>query len=81
MSLFQPSVVKRHLRKLDKETLETAWQKFTTHFHNPAIQANIRKAKEEQYQDPTTEDQDQTFLIIIDKYQLIMDFLSFASSA
>ena len=51
MSLFQHSIIKRHLRKLDKEKLETAWQKFTAHFHNSTIQTNIRKAKEEQYQE------------------------------
>ena len=51
MSLFQKSVIKQQLKFLSKQKVESAWQKFTTHFHNPLIQQNIRASKEEQYQE------------------------------
>ena len=50
MSLYQNSVLQKHLKRLDKNKVDAAWEKFTTHFHSPAIQENIRSSKEEQYQ-------------------------------
>ena len=50
MSLFQTSVINKYLKGLNTETVTTAWQKFTAHFHDPTIQENIRNSKEEQYQ-------------------------------
>ncbi len=51
MSLFQKSVIKQFLKFLPKQKVESAWQKFTTHFQNPLVQQNIRASKEEQYQE------------------------------
>ncbi len=50
MSLYQNSVLKKYLKRLDKDKVDAAWEKFTTHFHSPVIQENIRNSKEEQYQ-------------------------------
>jgi len=50
MSLFQSSVSSKYLKALDKQALQAAYAKFKAHFHNPAIQENIRNSKEEQYQ-------------------------------
>jgi len=50
MALFQKSVLNKHLKGLDLAKVGAAYQKFSAHFHNPAIQLNIRKSKEEQYQ-------------------------------
>jgi type I restriction-modification system DNA methylase subunit len=50
MSIFQNSVVTKQLQSQDKTKLVAQWNVFTTHFHNPAIQDNIRSSKEEQYQ-------------------------------
>ena len=51
MSLFQNSVLKKYLKGLDKNEVDQVWERFTTHFHNPTIQENIRNSKEEQYQE------------------------------
>ena len=51
MSLFQNSVLQKHLKGLDQTKVDEAWQRFTTHFHDPIIQENIRNSKEEQYQE------------------------------
>ena len=48
--LFQSSVSSKYLKSLDKQALQAAYAKFKAHFHNPAIQENIRNSKEEQYQ-------------------------------
>jgi len=50
MSLYQNSVLNKYLKKLEIAKVDTAWERFTTHFHNPVIQENIRNSKEEQYQ-------------------------------
>jgi len=50
MSIFQNSVVTKQLQSQDKTKLVAQWNVFTTHFHNPTIQDNIRSSKEEQYQ-------------------------------
>lgn len=50
MSLFQKSVVLKHLQSQNKTVLQEKWQQFQNHFHNLTIQENIRNSKEEQYQ-------------------------------
>lgn len=50
MSLFQNAVLKNYLKEVDNEKTQKAYEKFIQCFHNPAIQENIRNAKEEQYQ-------------------------------
>ncbi|RYY90566.1 MAG: hypothetical protein EOO15_02155 [Chitinophagaceae bacterium] len=51
MPLFQSSVIKNHDRTLDSIAIKAAWQRFQLHFADPVKQDNIRKAKEEQYQE------------------------------
>jgi hypothetical protein len=51
MPLFQQSVQKKYIKDLDKAKVETAYQKLIAHFGNIDVQENIRKAKEEQYQE------------------------------
>jgi len=50
MSIFQSSVVTKHLKTQKKEKIAIQWELFKNHFHNPVIQENIRNSKEEQYQ-------------------------------
>tara|TARA_R100000935_G_scaffold58100_1_gene93917 strand:+ start:1232 stop:4414 length:3183 start_codon:yes stop_codon:yes gene_type:complete len=50
MSLFQNSVLNKYLKGLESEKVDEAYERFTSHFHNPTIQENIRNSKEEQYQ-------------------------------
>ncbi|WP_233900601.1 Eco57I restriction-modification methylase domain-containing protein [Tenacibaculum piscium] len=50
MSLFQKSVLKKHLKLQEKEIVEKAYKKYTKYFLNPTIQENIRSSKEEEYQ-------------------------------
>lgn len=50
MPLFQNSVVTKQLQSQDKTKLVAQWNIFAAHFHNSAIQDNIRSSKEEQYQ-------------------------------
>ena len=51
MSLFQPSILSKHINALDKAVVGKQWEIFKAHFHNPVIQENIRQSKEEQYQE------------------------------
>ncbi|MEY5042036.1 MAG: hypothetical protein RLZZ414_1589, partial [Bacteroidota bacterium] len=51
MAFFQNSVVQKYIKTLNEAEVTQAYQKFTSHFHNPTIQQNIREAKEEQYQE------------------------------
>ena len=51
MGLFQQSVLEKYLKQLDDNSVREAYQKFQDYFHNPDRQANIRVAKEEQFQD------------------------------
>jgi hypothetical protein len=51
MSLFQPSVLKKYLRKQDAALVQKAYKKYAKYFHNAAIQENIRNSKEEQFQE------------------------------
>ena len=50
MSLFQNSVLNKYVKGLEPEKINGAYDRFTSHFHNPEIQENIRNSKEEQYQ-------------------------------
>lgn len=50
MSLFQNSVLNKYLKGLESGKVNQAYERFTSHFHNPTIQENIRNSKEEQYQ-------------------------------
>ena len=47
MALFQPSVLKDQLRLQDEQQLNTAYKKFTGFFHNPEIQENIERDRED----------------------------------
>ena len=51
MALFQQSVLKKHIETLNNAVISQKWEKFQAHFLNPTIQQNIRKSKEEQYQE------------------------------
>jgi len=51
MSLFQNTVVSKHLQSQNKENLLNQWKGFKTYFHNSEIQDNIRNSKEEQFQE------------------------------
>lgn len=50
MTIFQKSVIKRHLDNLDKGQVEKAYQKFRGNY-SPAKIEEIKKLKEEEYQD------------------------------
>ncbi|MFN5442982.1 MAG: Eco57I restriction-modification methylase domain-containing protein, partial [Crocinitomicaceae bacterium] len=51
MALFQQSVLKKHIETLNNAVISQKWEKFQAHFLNATIQQNIRKSKEEQYQE------------------------------
>lgn len=51
MSLFQTSVLKKYLKGQDQKPIEDAFVRFKQYFHDPERQANIRAAKEEQFQE------------------------------
>jgi type I restriction-modification system DNA methylase subunit len=51
MALFQSAVLNKYLKEQDSTRIAEAYAAFTKHFHDPAIQANIRDSKEEQYQE------------------------------
>ncbi len=50
LGLFQKAVLNKYLKSLDKKVINNAYAELKRHFHNPAIQENIRNSKEEQYQ-------------------------------
>ncbi len=50
MGLFQKSVLNKYLKGIDEMKVNEAWERFKSHFHNSAIQENIRRSKEEQHQ-------------------------------
>lgn len=50
MNFFQNSVLNKYLKAQDFQAIKVAYAKFRAHFHDPAIQENIRNSKEEQYQ-------------------------------
>jgi len=45
MSLFQNTIVAKYLQTQSKERIRNQWSIFQAHFHNPAIQENIRNSK------------------------------------
>lgn len=47
MSLFQRSVLDKYLKQQDAARMAKGYEAFKAHFHDPAIQANIRDSKEE----------------------------------
>lgn len=51
MSIFQKSIVKKHLSSENQEVIKAKWNLFTSYFHNATIQENIRNSKEEQFQE------------------------------
>jgi len=51
MSIFQKSIVKKHLSSENQEVIKAKWNLFTSYFHNTTIQENIRNSKEEQFQE------------------------------
>ena len=56
MNFFQPSVVNKYLKNLDKPKVSLAFNKFQSHFLNVKVQEDIRSLKEEQYQGEFLED-------------------------
>ncbi len=50
MSIFQKSVINKHLKNLDKDQVEKAYQKFKVNY-SPAKIEEIKQLKEEEYQD------------------------------
>ncbi|MCH7524047.1 MAG: N-6 DNA methylase, partial [Bacteroidetes bacterium] len=50
MSIFQNTVIAKHLKGQNSVMLASKWNIYKKHFLNPAIQENIRNSKEEQYQ-------------------------------
>ena len=51
MSIFQKSIVKKHISSENQEVLKEKWKLFTSYFHNATIQENIHNSKEEQFQE------------------------------
>ncbi len=51
MAFFQSTVLNKYLQGLDSQQIQTDYQRFKAHFHNPEVQQNIRSSKEEQYQE------------------------------
>ncbi len=51
MALFQRSVLEKYLKQQDGKRIAKSFAEFTAYFHNPERQANIREAKEEQFQE------------------------------
>lgn len=51
MPLFQQSVLRKYISELNPATLSASWKTFQSHFHNPRMQHQIRRLKEEQYQE------------------------------
>jgi len=50
MSLFQQTILKKQIA-LNSEKIAEAYKKYVAYFHNPEIQENIRKSKEEEWQE------------------------------
>jgi len=51
MPLFQTVVLNKSPKQQDGARMATACAAFRAHFHDAGTQANIREAKEEQYQE------------------------------
>ena len=50
MGLYQSAILKKYLKGCD-DTISQLYGRYTAYFHNPDIQENIRKSKEEQFQE------------------------------
>ena len=50
MPIFQKSVIKKHLKNLDQEKVEKAFQTFRLNYNSAKIE-QIKMLKEEEYQD------------------------------
>jgi type I restriction-modification system DNA methylase subunit len=50
-TLFQSSVLKKHLATQNSYQVKEAYQRFVAYFHNAERQENIRNSKEEQFQE------------------------------
>ena len=51
MPLFQAAVLRKYLKQQDSERVSAAYAAYRDYFHNAEVQANIREAKEEQFQE------------------------------
>ncbi|MDM8568872.1 TaqI-like C-terminal specificity domain-containing protein [Thiotrichales bacterium HSG1] len=51
MNIFQNSVLNKYLKTQDEKKIDEAYSQLITYFHNVEIQQNIRKSKEEQFQE------------------------------
>ena len=51
MAFFQETILKKYKAMLPKEQIDEAWQKYQAYFLNLEIQDNIRRSKEEQFQE------------------------------
>jgi type I restriction-modification system DNA methylase subunit len=51
MSIYQSSVLKKHLAAQDEAQMTEAFEKFSAYFLDASIQENIRNSKEEQFQE------------------------------
>lgn len=51
MHLFQTSVLEKYLKQQDGVRMQAAYATYTAYFHDRERQANIREAKEEQFQE------------------------------
>ncbi len=51
MAFYQSTVLNKYIKGINPDKIRAAYVKFKTHFHNPAVQQNIRSSKEEQYQE------------------------------
>jgi hypothetical protein len=51
MGLFQKSVEKKYLSKIDSALIDKRFADFQNYFGNPDVQENIRNSKEEQFQE------------------------------
>ena len=50
MALFQPSVLKKHLKQQDQAAVDKAYKAYSKYFLHPTVQENFRSGKEEQFQ-------------------------------
>ena len=65
MLLFQKSVINKYISELDKDAVKNAWARYHAHCFHPAVQTNIRDAKEEEYQEDFVRDRRRIFAFII----------------
>jgi hypothetical protein len=49
MSLFQKTVLKKHLLEANTPEVDAAYKRFSAYFHDATRQQNIRNSKEEKF--------------------------------